>query len=84
MTGCMCEFPGDLTSIDHRRHHREWERTVQGQGTVFTEATSVEVTDLMIRVDQLIAHAHGGPLPELTLGAQGWLAQAAMTKGQRR
>jgi hypothetical protein len=77
MTTCACAFDGDLTTIDHRRHHRAWERDRTGHTVPeVTEATTVEVTDIMVTLDQLIAHAHGGPPPDLTAGAQAILATA--------
>lgn len=78
MTLCKCEYTGELDTADHRRFHREWERTTTGHHRpIATEATHVEVTDIYIALDQIIAHLHGGPKPDLTPGAQGWLTKAA-------
>lgn len=83
MTRCRCEFDGDLTTIEHRRHHRQWERDLTGHTVPeVTEASTVEVTDIMVTLDQLIAHAHGGPLPSVTPGAQAILVLHA--QGRRR
>lgn len=75
MTLCKCAYTGPLETPEHRRHHREWERATSNTGTVTTEATQREITDIYITLDQIIAHLHGGPLPELTPGAQGWLTR---------
>lgn len=78
MTRCACRYDGDLTSIEHRRHHRQWEHDRPAQ--IVTDATTVEVTDIIVTLDQLIAHAHGGPKPTVTHGAQAILALHAQEK----
>jgi len=80
VTRCACDFDGDLTTMEHRRHHRAWER--DHEPPLVAEATLVEVTDIMVTLDQLIAHAHGGPLPSVTPGAQAILVLHA--QGRRR
>lgn len=83
--GCHCRFDGDLTSMDHRRFHREWEKSVMGRGPTYTEATQVEVTQLMVQLDRqgaairVLSAALGieVPLGEPTYGEAGWLAQHA-------
>lgn len=71
---CHCRYPGDLDTPEHRRHHRDWERDLTAHPPTLTEATSIEVTDMLVTLDQLIAHTHGGPRPALTPGAQAVLA----------
>lgn len=73
MSLCKCEYVGRLDSDEHRRHHRAWERSHTGYVT--TDARTVEITDVYVTLDQIIAALHGGPRPELTPGAQAILAR---------
>lgn len=78
MTICPCGFRiparyGEQAAIEHRRQHRQWERS--DTEPVVVEARTVEITDVYVTLDKLIAHAHGGPLPAVTPGAQAILAR---------
>jgi hypothetical protein len=70
-----CGYQGaDQRSANHRRHHNEYMHKITGHTErLAAQAGTIEVTDIYITLDQLIAHAHGGPAPELTPGAQALL-----------
>lgn len=77
MTSCACRYPGDLTTKEHRDHHRAWEDSRP------VPVTSDDVLALMVRIDQLEARQVEcerrlgiTPLPP-TAGAQAILARAA-------
>lgn len=76
MSLCHCRYDGPLMTKAHRDHHRQWEAS-QAAVPMTVETTHIEVTDLMVRLDQLVAYAHGGPKPELTPGAQALLVRQA-------
>ena len=70
MSLCHCQFAGDLTSQDHRTHHRSWEERQSSPPPVSAVSTVIEVTDIYRTLDEIVAALHGGPLPRLTAGAQ--------------
>jgi len=75
---CHCQFVGELSSQDHRAHHRRWEER-QSSPPVSVVASAIEVTDIYETLNEIIAALHGGPLPRLTAGAQ-----AIMTNARRQ
>jgi len=71
MPNCQCQYRGDLLTQGHRDHHRNWEQTQLTTRHPTTSATTqIDITQLIIAIDQLTAALHGGPLPPLTPGAQ--------------
>jgi len=75
MPKCQCQYQGDLLTDNHRQHHRQWEQTQPTTRHPTTSTTTqIEVTHLIIAIDQLIAAAHGGPTPTLTPGAAAIIA----------
>ena len=74
---CHCQFAGELSSPEHRTHHRSWEER-QSSPPVSAVSTPIEVTDIYRTLDEIVAALHGGPLPRLTAGAQ-----AIITKTRR-
>ena len=78
---CQCQYNGDLLTDGHRKHHRNWEQT---QPTTIHPTTStttqIEITQLIIAIDQLTAALHGGPPPPLTPGAQAIINKHRSTK----
>jgi hypothetical protein len=77
VTRCHCRFDGPLLTQEHRDHHRRWEASQTVPVPVTMETTHIEVTELLVWRDQMIAWAYGGPRPELTAGAQALLARQA-------
>ena len=76
MPQCQCQYTGDLLTDGHRQHHRNWEQTQPTTRHPTTSTTTtIEVTQLIIAIDQLIAAANGGPRPALTPGAQAIIAK---------
>jgi hypothetical protein len=72
---CQCQYRGDLLTQGHRDHHRNWEQTQPTTRHPTTSTTThIEITQLIIAIDQLTAALHGGPLPPLTPGAQAIIA----------
>ena len=68
---CQCQYNGNLLTDGHRQHHRQWEQTQPTTRHPTTSTTTqIEITQLIIAIDQLTAAAHDGPLPPLTPGAQ--------------
>jgi hypothetical protein len=78
MSLCHCQFAGELSSTEHRTHHRSWEER-QSSPPVSAVTTPIEVTDIYRTLDEIVAALHGGPLPRLTAGAQ-----AIMTNARRQ
>ena len=76
MTRCACQFPGRLDSDAHRAHHREWDRTRSADMLPISAHVGHD-TAVLITLDQLIAHAHGGPKPDMTPGAQAILFRSS-------
>lgn len=79
MSACACRFNGDLTTKDHRDHHRAWEDSRPTPASV----TGDDVLALLVRYDQLEARVVEcerrldiTPLPP-TAGAQAILTRAA-------
>lgn len=72
---CACAFPGPLDTRAHREHHREWDRNRSQLPLTAGFGHDVAV---LVALDQLIAHAHGGPLPQMTPGAQAILTRASL------
>ena len=80
MPQCQCQYTGDLLTDGHRNHHRNWEQTQPTTRHPTTSTTTtIEVTQLIIAIDQLIAAANGGPPPSLTPGAQAIIAKHRST-----
>ena len=80
---CACQFPGRLDTDAHRAHHRQWDRE-RSAAKLPVSAHVGHDTAVLITLDQLIAHAHGGPLPDMTPGAQAILARQALDdRGER-
>jgi hypothetical protein len=75
---CHCQFAGELSSTEHRTHHRSWEER-QSSPPVSAVSTAIEVTDIYRTLDEIIAALHGGPLPRLTAGAQAIMTNARRT-----
>ena len=69
MSLCHCQFAGELSSTEHRTHHRSWEER-QLTPPVSAVSTVIEVTDIYRTLDEIVAALHGGPLPRLSAGAQ--------------
>lgn len=75
---CRCGEPVPVANREnHLRRHAEWERQATRHTATVSKMDTVDVTAIMVTLDQLIAYAHGGPKPVLTMGAQGWLAANA-------
>ena len=74
MSLCHCQFVGELSTPEHRTHHRSWEER-QSSPPVSAVTTVIEVTDIYQTLDEIIAALHGGPLPRLTAGAQAIIAK---------
>lgn len=80
MPMCQCQYRGDLLTEKHRTHHRNWEQTQPTTRHPTTSTTTqIEVTQLIIAIDQLTAALHGGPPPPLTPGAQAIIAKHRST-----
>jgi len=80
MPQCQCQYRGDLLTQGHRDHHRNWEQTQPTTRHPTTSTTTtIEITQLIIAIDQLTAALHGGPLPALTPGAQAIIAKHRST-----
>ena len=75
---CHCQFAGELSSPEHRTHHRSWEERQSSPPPVSAVSTVIEVTDIYRTLDEIVAALHGGPLPKLTAGAP-----AIITKTRR-
>jgi hypothetical protein len=72
---CQCQYTGDLLTQGHRNHHKEWEQTLATTTPPTTSTTThIEVTHLIIAIDNIIAALHGAPLPALTPGAAAIIA----------
>jgi hypothetical protein len=74
MSLCHCQFVGELSTPEHRTHHRSWEER-QLTPPVSAVSTPIEVTDIYRTLDEIIAALNGGPLPRLTAGAQAIIAK---------